>query len=329
MYPSKFRSFFCVLLSISCLFFIACTQDPADSGQPDPEPPGVTPPETDAVAEHWEDGNVFFGENKWTECVAGSMPLIISVPHGGTLRPDGIPDRDCPNITTVRDMNTLELAKAIEKELVDNYQVRPYLVMSHIARVKVDLNRAVNEATCGNANMVGVWHDYHQFLDTAVSTAAARHGQAIFIDLHGHGHANQRLEIGYSLSASDLVKVHSGLELPAMSRKSSLNNLTTRDPQLAFQDLILGDEAFGTMMEDEGFRTVPSREDPYPKSGESFFNGGYNTRYYTSRDYPNVFGWQIEAHNRGVRDSEANREAFAKAFAKVIMNYLKQTTNYE
>ena len=48
----------------------------------------------------------------------------------------------------------------------------------------------------------------------------------------------------------------------------------------------------------------------------------YNTRRYTSADYPNVFGLQIEANFDGVRDSAENREKFSKAFAQSINEYL-------
>lgn len=89
----------------------------------------------------------------------------------------------------------------------------------------------------------------------------------------------------------------------------------------------MGDGAFGTLMENEGVPSVPSKGDPFPYADESFFNGGYNTRYYTSEDYPHVFGWQIECNNQGVRDTEANREKFAKAFAKVIVQFLDENVS--
>ncbi len=81
------------------------------------------------------------------------------------------------------------------------------------------------------------------------------------------------------------------------------------------------------MMEKEGFNAVPAKYDPYPKTNDSYFNGGYNTRFFTSDKYPKVFGWQIESNYDGVRD-KTGRPIFASAFSKVIMQYLKNSIQY-
>jgi len=39
-------------------------------------------------------GEVSFGYQNRSEFVAGNLPVIIVVPHGGRLRPDSIPDRN-------------------------------------------------------------------------------------------------------------------------------------------------------------------------------------------------------------------------------------------
>lgn len=305
-----------IVLALMVMFAVACNKSTTQPDQPLPDYASSAP--------HWQDGDTYYGDHQWTEVTAGSMPLIISVPHGGNIRPDSIPDRGCPNSTTVTDLNTIQLARAIEKEFVQTYHVRPYIVVNHLARIKIDQNRPVEDATCGDETMKGAWHDFHNFIDTAVATAATRHGHALFIDLHGHGHANPRLEIGYSLNGAELAKVYNGSDLEALGQQSSLQNLLALRPAQSLKNLTMGATAFGTQMQHEGFPSVPSQQDPFPFADESFFNGGYNTRYYTSEDYPHVFGWQIECNNQGVRDTEANREKFAKAFARVIVDYLDE-----
>jgi N-formylglutamate amidohydrolase len=259
------------------------------------------------------------------KATAGDLPLVISAPHGGTLTPNEIPNRSCSGITTVRDRNTTELADEIKYQMKQNFGVEPYVVSALIHRKKIDLNRDVELATCGHSLAKEVWQEYHRNIEDALQSAIEEYGSVIFIDLHGHGHEIQRLELGYLLRNEELRESYEGLgETQELAEKSSLNNLISTNPEIEFQDLLTGESAFGTIMENEGVPAVPSMQDPFPYPGEAYFNGGYNTRRYTSDDYADVFGWQIEANFDGVRDSDENRSKFAKAFSKAIMVQLKK-----
>lgn len=256
---------------------------------------------------------------------SGDVPLIISAPHGGTLTPNEIPNRSCSGITTVRDRNTTELADEIKYQMIQDFGVEPYIVSALIHRKKIDLNRDVELATCGHTLGKEVWHEYHRKIEEAIQSAVEEYGAAIFIDLHGHGHEVQRLELGYLLSNEELRESYEGSgATDRLAEKSSFKNLIRANLDLEFQDLLTGERAFGTIMENEGVPAVPSMQDPFPYPGEAYFNGGYNTRRYSSDDYPEVFGWQIEAHFNGVRNSDENRNAFAKAFSKAIMVQLEE-----
>ena len=266
-----------------------------------------------------------FEISKMIKVSNGDIPIVISAPHGGTLTPNEIPNRSCSGIVTVRDRNTTELADEIKYQMKQDYGVEPYVISALIHRRKIDLNRDVGLATCGHSLAMEVWQEYHKKIEEALSSAVDEYGSAIFIDLHGHGHTVQRLELGYLLRNEELRESYGGLgEAHELAEKSSLSNLISANPELEFQDLLTGERAFGTIMENEGIRSVPSMQDPFPYPGEAFFNGGYNTRRYTSDDYPLVFGWQIEANFNGVRDSDENRNAFAKAFSKAIMIQLEE-----
>ncbi|SFB83306.1 hypothetical protein SAMN05421747_101404 [Parapedobacter composti] len=297
------------------LFFllVQCKKDDGDDGAPQPP-----------VAHHWQAGQVFFDEPRWTECVVGDMPLIISAPHGGAVRPAHVPDRTCPNATVGTDLYTMELARDIAEELYQTYGVRPYLIINHLHRIKIDQNREINEATCGNEEMKVIWHNFHHYIDTALATAVNKFGRALYIDLHGHAHEKHRLELGYRLNASDLGHVYTNTNITALTAKSTLVNLVGMAPSFNLRDLIIGDHAFGTLMANEGVPSVPSKQDPYPMSGEPFFNGGYNSDRYTSVHYPGVYGFQIECHRPGVRNPE-DRPEFAKKFAKVVVDFLEKT----
>src|SRR5690606_33768538 len=143
---------------------------------------------------------------------------------------------------------------------------QPYLVICHLKRTKIDQNRELAEATCGNADMAAPWNLFHNYIDTAIGNIVAKYGSALYIDLHGHGHTKQRLELGYSLNHEELRDIYMLTNLDANLRKSSLNNLKTIKKGEDFRNYMIGDFAFGTMMENEGFASVPARLDPYPKT---------------------------------------------------------------
>jgi N-formylglutamate amidohydrolase len=250
----------------------------------------------------------------------GNMPLVISVPHGGTIAPDSITTRACPGITTVTDSYTIELAKAIDSVFMADYGKHPSLIVTHLKRSKLDQNRPLPEANCNNEQTVAIWNRFHNSIDTALQLASKQWPQTLYIDLHGHGHANQRLELGYLLTDDELR--NPATILPA---KTSIASLITSTKNSA-EDLLIGKNAFGTIIASKGFPAVPSMQDKAPIATESYFDGGYNTKRYTSTStYQNVFGWQIES-NKEVRFTAAKRSAFAKALAAAIMEYYQLNT---
>ena len=70
-------------------------------------------------------------DDSWLETVNGNMPLVISVPHGGTISPEGIKDRDCG--TKEMDNNTAQLAFEIENAFKTSAK-KPYLNCCQIGK---------------------------------------------------------------------------------------------------------------------------------------------------------------------------------------------------
>ncbi|TAE63207.1 MAG: hypothetical protein EAY68_08005, partial [Bacteroidetes bacterium] len=139
----------------------------------------------------------------------GTMPLVISVPHGGTLAPDSIADRTCPNITTAVDTYTVELVKAIDSVAKQDYQFQPFIVLTQLRRIKLDQNRDLPEATCSTPFKYMYWSNFHNAIDSSINTVLAKYPSCLYIDLHGHGHPIQRLELGYLISKAQLQNISS------------------------------------------------------------------------------------------------------------------------
>jgi hypothetical protein len=259
-------------------------------------------------------------DESWLKATSGNIPLVISASHGGVISPEQIPDRGCG--TKERDNKTAQLAFEIENVFKQNGK-QPYLIVAQIARTKIDLNRDIGEATCGNSIMNYTWNRYHKYIQEALAKSIEEFGYALYIDLHGQSHPIKRLELGYLLSKSDLKDNNdeTGFNVNNLE-KSSLKNVLKLNSKLNLRELLIGENAFGTLMEKAGFPSVPSLDDPFPHPDDPYFYGGYNTRRYTSSDNPNVFGFQIEANFQGVRDTEENRKIFSGAFAQSIISYL-------
>ena len=97
----------------------------------------------------------------------GELPLIISAPHGGSLKPAEMMDRTDPPGVLTNDTGTAELAWLISAEIEDTIGLRPYVVVNNIHREKLDANRDIDEAAQGDPLAESVWDEYHTAIEEA------------------------------------------------------------------------------------------------------------------------------------------------------------------
>ena len=132
----------------------------------------------------------------------GELPIIIGVPHDGQVLPSNIPDRAYGTMTN--DYSTYEMAWLIYDELENLTGQHPHLVINNLARIKMDANREIEEAAQGNVIAETTWNEYHVAIDAAREDVTQMHVAGLFVDLHGHGHEIQRIELGYLTQGSEL-----------------------------------------------------------------------------------------------------------------------------
>ncbi|RAV29650.1 N-formylglutamate amidohydrolase [Sinomicrobium soli] len=269
----------------------------------------------------WQVGTTYADTHYQSEYLVGDFPLILSAPHGGGMNPLNIPDRDCPGAVRGTDMRTIELTREIQKILIKEYGVRPHVVVSNLSRRKIDLNREIGPGTCGNAAARPAWQQYHNYLDTAIAVARRDHKRVLLLDIHAHAHTIQRLELGYLINGKAIRDAYRGKDLETLAGTSSLTNIIPENEGSSLHPMLFGAKAFGTLAGNNSIPSVPSQQDPYPKDGEKYLSRGYITQHYTSPDYPEVHGIQVEI-NRSVRSDGARVEA-AKRMAKTIMEYMR------
>ncbi len=268
------------------------------------------------AAEGFTPGQSYFGRERYIEYVPGNLPVVVSAPHGGRERPDEIPDRE--DGTFAFDTNTQELARAVADELHERTGGWPHLILCRLHRRKVDCNREIKEAAAGNSAAEQAWNEFQGYIDTARAVVAQQHGRGLYIDLHGHGHAEQRLELGYLHGAAQLDADDRTLNTSAYAQESSLRAIAALG-RVPYAELLRGEHSLGALLEERGFLCSPSPSNPRPKP--PYFRGGYNTARH-GRDAAPLAGLQIETYSRGVRDTAENREKFARALASALETYL-------
>jgi hypothetical protein len=279
-------------------------------------------------------GRSYFGTNGYVEYIGGNAPVILTAPHGGSLAPSTIPDRTdarCGgSATTTTDLNTIELVRAMQASYYARCGRYPHVIISHLARRKADVNRTPPVATCNNVDAETAYREWHSFIDIAKHSVLESSGKGWYMDMHGHGHAIQRLELGYLVDGSRLDASDAALNaVPAYSDTSSVRTIA-RTSAASLSSLLRGPDALGTLFANAGFPAVPSAIDPGPK-GAPYFSGGDNTRRHAcgaeaaalgGTTDGNICGVQIETNFTGVRDNAVSRQRFGDVSAVVLEQFL-------
>ena len=158
-----------------------------------------------------------WGVNNYIEYQVGegATKLIITSSHGGTLKPAGIKDRrpagclvsgtcvynhwcspidvnNCDSATK-KDLQTKEIAEAVAEEISVLTHDRPHVVINHLHRSKLDVNREEDEATFGDGAATTAYKEFHNFVGDAKEDIG---GPALLLDIHGMTHSEGWVELG-------------------------------------------------------------------------------------------------------------------------------------
>jgi len=288
----------------------------------EPDSPHINPP--------------IFGTHGLVEYYPGTTNLVISVPHGGEMKPPFLPDRvkvplqvgegdlkhnketadDDTNyrITTAADIYTQEIAKIMVKEYNIITGQKPYLIMANLHRSKLDPNRPILQAAQGNGVCELVYKEYHSFIRSAKEELE---GPGLVIDLHGQNHHQNSIEIGYLFKKSELNNQDYTQTVP------SIRNLQERS-MTPITELLHGENSLGAMFESAGYNAVPSPRQQYPGK-EKYYKGGYITQTHGSSDSGVIDAIQLELpaeirHEGG----ETLRESFSKDLARILSKFIEK-----
>lgn len=191
------------------------------------------------------------------------------------------------------------------------------------SRAKVDVNREIQDGAQGDPIASRTHRLYHAYIRKAQEASSpSAGGRGLLIDLHGQNHKQNSTEVGYLLGKEALNRQ----ELNPL--KSSIRALA-EETGLGGDDLIVGELSLGHLIEQEGYRAVPSPRQPSPGK-DKYYSGGYITRSHGSafRSCMPVScafdAIQLETPREPrVEGGEAERTRFGMALGRAIVNFYR------
>jgi Bacterial Ig-like domain (group 2) len=269
-------------------------------------------------------GEVKMGRNGYTEYDVGDLPIIIAASHGGSLTPEEMTDRTIDDME--RAPGTLELARALADAIGQRTGYQPHVVLSHVDPRKVDVDNDIDVAAQSNPFGEQAWTEYHRFIQVAKNIIVRDLPGGLLVDIHGHDHATDRVEIGYLLDGRALQRPDAMLD-SSLLLASSIHTLILKST-VPFPEVLRGPTSLGGFLEQAGYATVPSPSIPDAGS-DPYFSGGYTITRFGSRDGGTVSAVALYAHQSGLLDNATNQDAFADALTLALEAYLSSHLNID
>ena len=289
----------------------------------------------------WSRTTPYFTTSNYVEYYPGDpgSNVVLTSPHDGHVKHEQVPDRiqgcydtvndtcdwhhDCAGervgrkcrVITWADRDSSILALKMRQTIGRELGVMPHLIVSRMHRSKLDPNRDRENAAQHNPVAELTYDTFHGKIQE-VHDGFDRPG--IHFDIHGYTSHNidNWLELGYNLRGSEL---NNGLLNP---ETSSLKALAYRSDK-PFPSIIAGEDSLGKLVQEEGYRVVPSPQYPRPNLGVEgkYFRGGWITRQWGSLYGGDIDCVQLEVPQWIRDESEEHGEKLGRAFAQWIKDH--------
>ncbi|MFP6677111.1 MAG: hypothetical protein VB878_18650 [Pirellulaceae bacterium] len=239
---------------------------------------------------------------RYVDVQRGELPIIISAPHGGSMKVPGVEPRsgeDLPDnaskFVTLQDFGTADLASAVAAAVESRFGKRPYLVVALPHRRYLDPNRSPREAY--EHELAGrIYKRYHDHLDKYCLEVSNRFRGGVLIDVHGQG------------LASDTVF------------RGTQNGRTVQFLRRRFgESAHVGKESLFGLLSQQGWKVHPNPLDGREQPG---YNGGYIVRTYGSNQTYATDAIQLE-FGRSYRE-KSTRKKTANQLAAALQDYAEK-----
>jgi len=262
-----------------------------------------------------------------------ALPVVLSAPHDGWKSPhymsNRVNRRRCggKDVVTVRDAESRNIAKLVRNMLgcILRGGSKPFYLQNNVDRKKIDLNRDMDQATCGNPCAKHVWKEFMKSGEDA-KTKVERMGGGLWLDFHAR--AGQTLpntiQLGYALNKTDIIKPRD-----SMISKSTLKNVA-RQSSWSFRKIVRGKQSLGGRLRRFGIFAVPRPGKPKVSPRDviaDYFTGGHIIRRFGKSGKVDAVQVElppgIRCHTCSDSKKKRKHQDFAFAMANVIVDFLR------
>lgn len=231
---------------------------------------------------------------------AGTLPIIISAPHGGREALPGVPQRrglGVSQFVTGRDTRTDELAETVAAKLANSFNAKPFLIVARFERKYVDANRP-RQAAYESDGAKPLYDAYHDALGDACRRVRAQWGRGLLLDIHGEGSDSEAIFRG----------TNNGQTVQSLMRQFG-------------QEALNGRQSIVGQLAEKGYKVFPVNGS---SEKEQRYTGGFIVRTYGSHRSGGVDAMQLEFGSSLRQRVALDRTAsdVADAVAVFVKNYL-------
>lgn len=232
----------------------------------------------------------------------GTLPIILSAPHGGRLDVAGVTARDGAGLergsgkfVVVRDSGTEELAYALSDAIERRFGKKPYMVLSRAHRKFLDPNRPA-EMAYEDPAAKAIYDDYHNTLAGYGRDVQKQFRQGLLLDLHGQA------------TAADTV-------FRGTQNGKTVAMLRERYGEVAHT----GESSLLGLLRSRGWKVFP---DPFDGREQTGYQGGHIVQTYGGNQGLGIDAVQLE-FGQNFRTAES-REKTANTLADALADYAKR-----
>lgn len=231
---------------------------------------------------------------------AGSLPILLTAPHGGREAIPNIPPRrgvGVAQFAAERDSNTAELTEAVAVKLRQRFGAPPFLAIARFERKFLDANRPA-AAAYESPLAKPYYDDYHGAIAAAAEQMRLKWGGGLLLDIHAQGAQAEAIYRGTG-NGQSVVELKEKFGAAALTGPKSVLG------QLAAQ----------------GYKVLP---DLAGSERETRYSGGYTTQTYGSHRGTKIDAIQLELGStlRAKTNIERTAGDLARAIEVFVREYL-------